>query len=324
MAPLDWTLLHPGALGDLVLALHLAARIPEIRRAARLNVYSRIALPPIRISGLHIRFASTESLHLDWLFRDPAAAGPAPTKLQSAIAQRGVLNLYSGPTHPLHERLRAMNPLACFSLDTATPIISDAKQHILKTWERRLNEQGLLARSCTQLERCGHRFHLDQPDTADHHRRDEHPKPDILIHPGSGGIAKCWPLANFLNLAASFAADGRTVAFILGPAEAERWPAEKIAEIRRNHDLIQPADIHELASQLAAAPLYIGNDSGPTHLAAALGTPTLALFGPTRAARWRPLGRAVETLQGDPARDDAWGIPPAAIRTAALRLCSPS
>lgn len=324
MTPLDWTLLHPGALGDLVLALHLAARVPEIRRSARLTVYSRIALPPLRISGLHIRFASSESLHLDWLFRDPATAGSAPASLQSAIAHRGVLNLYSGPTNPIHERLLSLRPTSCYSIETATPIISDAQQHVLKWWEHQLAQQGLLARSCIQTERCGHRFHLDQPDTADHQHDDEQPKPNILIHPGSGGIAKCWPLTSYLDFARSFAIEGRTTAFLLGPAEAERWPAEKIADIRCNHQLLQPADTRELATLLARTRLYIGNDSGPTHLAAALGAPTIALFGPTRAARWRPLGRTIEIFQGDPGRDDAWGIPPAAIRTAALRLCSRS
>jgi ADP-heptose:LPS heptosyltransferase len=52
-------------------------------------------------------------------------------------------------------------------------------------------------------------------------------------------------------------------------------------------------DLYELAGWLARARLYIGNDSGITHLAAAVGTPVLALFGPTDPAVWGPRGRNV-------------------------------
>ncbi len=52
-------------------------------------------------------------------------------------------------------------------------------------------------------------------------------------------------------------------------------------------------DLYELACWLAAARIYIGNDSGPTHLAAAVGTPVVALFGPTDPAVWAPRGPRV-------------------------------
>lgn len=60
------------------------------------------------------------------------------------------------------------------------------------------------------------------------------------------------------------------------------------------------------AGLLAAADLYIGHDSGITHLAAALAVPTVALFGPTTAARWAPRGRTVVTLSGPPCHCDGW------------------
>jgi ADP-heptose:LPS heptosyltransferase len=53
-------------------------------------------------------------------------------------------------------------------------------------------------------------------------------------------------------------------------------------------------DLYELACWLAAARVYIGNDSGPTHLAAAAGTPVVALFGASDPAVWAPRGPRVE------------------------------
>ena len=63
---------------------------------------------------------------------------------------------------------------------------------------------------------------------------------------------------------------------------------------------LQRASLVELARELASARLYIGNDSGITHLAAAVGCPTIALFGPTDAAVWAPRGGHVTALTGSP------------------------
>ena len=55
----------------------------------------------------------------------------------------------------------------------------------------------------------------------------------------------------------------------------------------------------QLAAVLESATLYLGNDSGPTHLSAAVGAPTIALFGPTNPATWSPRGENVTILEGD-------------------------
>lgn len=56
----------------------------------------------------------------------------------------------------------------------------------------------------------------------------------------------------------------------------------------------------ELSRHLAAARLYLGNDSGVSHLAAAVGCPTVAVFGPTEPRVWAPRGARVKVLKGDP------------------------
>lgn len=98
----------------------------------------------------------------------------------------------------------------------------------------------------------------------------------IILHPFSGGAKKNWPLDHFRELAAQ-----------IPDVEWTCGPEEQLDGARRFGDLA------ELARWISGARLYIGNDSGITHLAAAVGTPTLALFGPTDPAIWRPAGAHV-------------------------------
>ena len=98
-----------------------------------------------------------------------------------------------------------------------------------------------------------------------------------VIHPFSGSARKNWPLERF-----------RAVARGLDRTMPVRWcsgPDDPPLENPVRFD-----DLYELACWLARAALYIGNDSGITHLAAAVGTPVLALFGPTDPAVWAPRG----------------------------------
>ena len=100
----------------------------------------------------------------------------------------------------------------------------------------------------------------------------------VAIHPFSGRARKNWPLERYRALRLDL------------PVEFTAGPEEKLGEARRFDDLA------ELARWLASASVYIGNDSGISHLAASLGTPTVALFGPTRPEVWAPRGPRVKIL----------------------------
>jgi heptosyltransferase III len=113
---------------------------------------------------------------------------------------------------------------------------------------------------------------------------------DVILHPGSGGKHKNWPLENFVEVARILKKRGRCVAWCLGPAE-------QALELPPDAERIEAVSLTALARILAAARLYIGNDSGITHLAAAAGCPTVAIFGPTDPAVWAPRGGAVRVLQ---------------------------
>jgi lipopolysaccharide heptosyltransferase III len=101
-----------------------------------------------------------------------------------------------------------------------------------------------------------------------------------VIHPFSGSIRKNWPLQRFRAIAAQL----KRVMPVKWCAGEEDPPLPGAVRIY---------DLYELACWLAKARLYIGNDSGITHLAAAVGTPVLALFGPTDPEVWAPRGQNV-------------------------------
>jgi len=103
------------------------------------------------------------------------------------------------------------------------------------------------------------------------------------IHPFSGSARKNWPLSRFRELAAQLALPVRWCA---GPEEALE-------------DAVRFENLYELVCWLASARVYIGNDSGISHLAAAVGVPVVAIFGPTDSAVWAPRGERVRVLSGE-------------------------
>lgn len=129
-------------------------------------------------------------------------------------------------------------------------------------------------------------------------------KGGVLIHPGSGSAAKNWPIESFRAVADRLRAAGETVRFILGEVEREKWDARLLADLQATYEVLEPANLPALKACLTSAATFIGNDSGPTHLAAMLGLRTIALFGPASSAdQWHPVGPRVTTLPFDTTAD---------------------
>jgi heptosyltransferase-3 len=125
--------------------------------------------------------------------------------------------------------------------------------------------------------------------------------PLAVLLPGSGSPRKNWP--GFGELASGLRAAGFAVVLVGGLADEEalavarRGAGEGVAVVAG-----QP--LERVAGLLAEAAVVVANDSGPAHLAAALGVPTLALFGPSDPRRWRPRGpRAQVVALGEPCAD---------------------
>jgi len=130
--------------------------------------------------------------------------------------------------------------------------------------------------------------------------------PLVLLHPGSGGRRKRWPLERFLELARWCAGQGAEVLLLCGPADAD-LEAQLRAEPLGLQALYPPGPL-ELAGLLERTALFVGNDSGPGHLAAALGTPTLSLFGSTDPRLWRPPHPWARVLQAPEGRLETLGV----------------
>lgn len=115
----------------------------------------------------------------------------------------------------------------------------------------------------------------------------------MVLHPGSGGKKKRWADVGFSRVARWWASRRNTkVLILLGPAEeqeAENW--------RRVGQVESSLSVWQAAALLSRADLYVGNDSGVSHLAGAVGARGVVLFGPTRPRQWRPLGGALSVLQ---------------------------
>lgn len=153
--------------------------------------------------------------------------------------------------------------------------------------------------------------------------RGETGSPLVAVHPGSGSLRKCWPAERFAQLIRRFERRGLTVLLLEGPADAsviERVLAAGVAAgvacedsgpdessskgdpaFTRAHLPVRLSNLPlpHLAAVLTRCHLFVGNDSGVTHLAASVGTPVIALFTVTDPQQWGPRGR-VTILRGMP------------------------
>lgn len=124
-------------------------------------------------------------------------------------------------------------------------------------------------------------------------------KPILAIHPGSGSPSKNWSPGNFA-LVADWASEHANLFLISGPARDGRDEFLRAMK-SANPILLDHLPLLDLASILAKCRAYLGNDSGITHLAAMMGIPTLALFGPTDPAIWGPRGAKVQIISAEEA-----------------------
>jgi heptosyltransferase-3 len=125
----------------------------------------------------------------------------------------------------------------------------------------------------------------------------------LALHPGASTLAKCWPARHFAALIVEVWRRDLPVLLLAGPADHAQLkallaelPSQPPAKIK----VLINAPLLQVAQHLQRVRGYVGNDSGITHLAALLGVPTVALFGPTEPAVWRPCGPAVVVLRAQP------------------------
>ena len=126
-------------------------------------------------------------------------------------------------------------------------------------------------------------------------------RPVVTLSPGAVGAGKAWPAGHYGELARALAKVGASIWVLGGPNETSI--AKQIAEAGgENVRDLTSNDLRNAILALAAADISVTNDSGLMHVSAAIGTPTVAIFGPTSPWHWKPLNPIAAILEppGDP------------------------
>lgn len=143
--------------------------------------------------------------------------------------------------------------------------------------------------------------------------------PLIMCHPGSGSTHKCVRADTWSRLLRGCRGRQLTPIVVLGPADEQAETAiqeQGVPEL----PILRPRSVTMLAAILAQAQGYIGHDSGVTHLAALLGVPTVAMFGPTDEQRWAPRGAHVTVVRGGSCTCMDWDAVRACVEKSCLNV----
>lgn len=124
-----------------------------------------------------------------------------------------------------------------------------------------------------------------------------------IIHLGSGGLRKVWPMARWEKLFRETKGwFGVPIVLLLGPADAVFAPYATRFSREWKWPVYRSSDMNSLIGILGGAASYVGCDSGVSHVAAALGVPILVIFGPTNPVVWAPRGGRVNVYR------DSWDV----------------
>jgi ADP-heptose:LPS heptosyltransferase len=125
------------------------------------------------------------------------------------------------------------------------------------------------------------------------------PRPYVAIHPGSGGEGKNWPLERWLEVQRHLLdATGLGQLLIIGgESDSRQLCFMKRARATERQTILESLPLPVLGAVFSQCALFVGHDSGISHLAAAAGVPCLLLFGPTNPKVWAPANGAVAVLQ---------------------------
>ena len=139
--------------------------------------------------------------------------------------------------------------------------------------------------------------------------------PILAVAPAANWGAKQWPAERFAELVRRLTAPGAILSgarLAVSAAESERAVAMRVLEsvpVDRRIDLVGAADLLDVAAVFARSALFVGNDSGLMHLAAAAGAPTLGLFGPSPDWRYGPWGDKAVVVRTPESYEDLVGVP---------------
>lgn len=296
ISPKTVVILHPGGLGDLLLAV---PAIQSLRERWPCNEFLLCAHPQagellqecslvdrslsVQSTGCMALFGGMppgDSLLRDWLSRcDLAVAWASDDSGTLAAALKRCGAAAAVVQSPFASTLTSIHQCERY----AEIVGATVKQASVS---ERVSE-ALKAEARTYLSRYGV----------------SHRRPLAIIHPGSGSRHKCVKSEILLEVLEGLA--GFELLLIQGPAD-EEMIERLLLRMPRAPIVLRGLSIRLLASVLLEADVFLGHDSGVTHLAAFLGIPTIALFGPTDPTRWAPRGPAVTVINEHPCSCSTW------------------
>lgn len=277
-------LFHAGALGDFVVTWPLALALARVYPQSRVFYVTQRGKGALAERVLRLESVDSET---GWhgMFT-PGAALPEPQAKLLAGAH-SVVSFLSSPGDAFSGNVARLAPGANY-LPMTVPPPADFDGHVTDHLLAQLGPWPAVQAALAQVLRSvAARGVAVKPPAGD----------VVLVHPGSGSRRKCWPAERFVALIERLRAGGRAVRVVLGEVELETWPSDEIRRVERSAEVARPATYVDLLHELMNAGGYVGNDSGPSHLAGIVGVPTVALFGPSNPDHWRPMGPRVRIVR---------------------------
>lgn len=276
-------IIRPSALGD---TLMLIPAVIQLRASAEIILVGRS--PGIDFLRPYVhRCIDYEGpgWHMLFLERPDHAHALPVAEVDMVVA------FLSDPEKRVESNLKSCFPSASVYLFPAFPPKRE-KVHVALYLSRSLKKAGLPIDAEKSFEEALMRPIIDMEIPSNRQKK-------IILHPGSGGKKKNHPTHFWLKLIKDMrnSSFNEKFVFLLGPTEEPLHSFYRKKLCDEGIDIVFSPEKGKLTSLLIKALLYIGHDSGITHLAAMLGTPTIALFKNSSIHQWRPLGPAVRVIE---------------------------
>jgi heptosyltransferase-2 len=288
-----------GALGDLILTLPTLRLVRERWPEAHIEILGHPRLAEIAVHRFYLNAArSVNHGPLSAFFTPHAVLDP---EWMDYIGDFDlVLSYFYDPDGLFEQNLKRCNPVQLLTYPPRVP--GDFQRPAARHFAGMVEPLGLALGNDASSE-----VFLSPEDVAGARAFLEGVKPGtrlVAIHPGSGGETKNWPKEQWAELGRRLAAEVPGTILLLIEGEADAEPVDFIVAAWKDvpHLRARLLPLPILAALLREAELFLGHDSGITHLAAAARKelPIVALFGPTDPGVWAPPRAGVRVLRGDP------------------------